>query len=196
MSPFPLSGANPPEHTGPLPARAEVVVIGGGVIGVCAALFLARAGVEALLLEKGRIAAEQSSRNWGWIRVQGRDPAEIPIAQEAQALWPALAAQVDTDIHLTQGGVAYLAGDAAELAGFEAWMAAARPYGVSSQILDPDGTARVAAGWIGGGPHARGPDPHTGGTAARAAARARARARAAARADARGLRALAGGARR
>ena len=80
MRPFPLSDSAPPEHTGPLPERTEVVVIGGGVIGVTTALFLARAGVPVLLLEKGRIAAEQSSRNWGWVRVQGRDPAEIPIA--------------------------------------------------------------------------------------------------------------------
>ena len=42
----------------------------------------------------GRIAGEQSSRNWGWIRVQGRDLAEIPIAQEAQRLWQGLAQQV------------------------------------------------------------------------------------------------------
>ncbi|MCB1356316.1 MAG: FAD-binding oxidoreductase [Maritimibacter sp.] len=143
MRPFPLSDSAPPEHTGPLPERTEVVVIGGGVIGVTTALFLARAGVPVLLLEKGRIAAEQSSRNWGWVRVQGRDPAEIPIAQEAQALWPALAAQVDTDIGLTQGGVAYLAKDAAEMARHEAWMAAAAPFGVSTQILDAEGTARL-----------------------------------------------------
>lgn len=143
MPPFPLSAANPAEHTGPLPAQTDVVVIGGGVIGVTTALFLARAGVSVLLLEKGRVAAEQSSRNWGWIRVQGRDPAEIPIAQEAQALWPALAAQVDTDIGLTQGGIAYLAKDAREMAKFEAWRAAAEPFGVSTQLLDAEGTARL-----------------------------------------------------
>ena len=82
--PFPISTANPPEHRAELPAEADVVVIGGGVIGVSAALFLARAGRRVVLCEKGRIAGEQSSRNWGWVRVQGRDPAEIPVAQEAQ----------------------------------------------------------------------------------------------------------------
>lgn len=143
MTPFPISESQPPEHLGALPEQADVVVIGGGVIGVTTALFLARAGVSVLLLEKGRIAGEQSSRNWGWIRVQGRDPAEIPIAQEAQTLWPTLAAQVDTDIHLTQGGVAYLARNEAEMGRFESWRQLAEPFRVSTQILDPDGVARL-----------------------------------------------------
>ncbi len=143
MTPFPISEANPPEHSGDLPERADVVVIGGGVIGVSTALFLARAGISVVLLEKGRIAGEQSSRNWGWIRVQGRDPAEIPIAQEAQRLWPQLAAEVDTDIGLTQGGVAYLARDEAEMGRFTTWMKAAAPFGVSTQLLDADGASRL-----------------------------------------------------
>lgn len=143
MIPFPLSEANPPEHTGTLPESTDVAVIGGGIIGVATALFLARAGVSVVVLEKGRVGAEQSSRNWGWIRVQGRDPAEIPIAQEAQRLWPELAAQVDTDIHLTQGGVAYLAEESAELGRYTEWMRHAEPYGVTTQLLDKDGVARL-----------------------------------------------------
>jgi glycine/D-amino acid oxidase-like deaminating enzyme len=143
VTPFPISAGQPPAHNGDLPERADVVVIGGGVIGVSAALFLARAGVSVVLVEKGRIAGEQSSRNWGWIRVQGRDPAEIPIAQEAQTLWPQLAAEVDTDIGLTQGGVAYLARDDAEVARFADWLRLAEPFGVSSQLLDGDGVARL-----------------------------------------------------
>jgi len=154
VKPFPISMAQPPEHLDELPASADVVVIGGGVIGVATALFLARAGAAVTLVEKGRIAGEQSSRNWGWIRVQGRDPAEIPIAQEAQEIWPRLAAEVDTDIGLTQGGVAYLARDAAEMARFADWMALAAPFGVSTQLLDGTGVAKLlpdaAGSWSGG----------------------------------------------
>ena len=66
-----------------LPARGRVVVIGGGIIGAATAYFLAEDGIPTLLCEKGVIAGEQSSRNWGWCRQQGRARAEIPLAREA-----------------------------------------------------------------------------------------------------------------
>ena len=84
--PFPISECSPIAYAGPPPKDTDVVVIGGGVIGVCTALFLAEAGKRVVLLEKGRIAGEQSSRNWGWIRQQGRDPDEIPIMAEAKQI--------------------------------------------------------------------------------------------------------------
>ena len=71
--------------TARLPARADVVVIGGGIVGVSAAFYLAKKGASVALCEKGRIASEQSSRNWGWCRTMGRDEAEIPLAIEASA---------------------------------------------------------------------------------------------------------------
>ncbi|MEP7299088.1 MAG: FAD-dependent oxidoreductase, partial [Burkholderiales bacterium] len=43
------------------PARADVVVIGGGIIGVFTAYYLARRGLSVAVVEKGRIGAEQSS---------------------------------------------------------------------------------------------------------------------------------------
>ena len=48
-----------------LPARAGIVIVGGGIIGASTALFLARKGIPTVLCEKGHIAGEQSSRNWG-----------------------------------------------------------------------------------------------------------------------------------
>ncbi|MCI2397998.1 FAD-binding oxidoreductase [Aliiroseovarius subalbicans] len=153
MTPFPISEAQPIFHDNALPGACDVVVIGGGVIGVSTALFLARAGQNVVLLEKGRIAGEQSSRNWGWIRVQGRDPAEIPIAIEAQALWRELAAQVDADIGLTQAGVAFLADKDSELAGFEDWLDHAHPHDLDTRVLSASQTAallpQATTGWAG-----------------------------------------------
>ncbi|MCY3981709.1 MAG: FAD-dependent oxidoreductase, partial [Alphaproteobacteria bacterium] len=81
MSPLDFS----PGLDRPLPQAVEIVVIGGGVVGVIAALMLAEWGVPVLLCEKGRVAGEQSSRNWGWIRIQGRDLREIPLMLESEA---------------------------------------------------------------------------------------------------------------
>src|SRR3712207_9054959 len=77
----------PFESSPSLPPQADVVVIGGGVVGVFTAYYLARRGVSVALLEKGRVAAEQSSRNWGWCRQQNRDARELPMATQSLDLW-------------------------------------------------------------------------------------------------------------
>jgi glycine/D-amino acid oxidase-like deaminating enzyme len=135
MKPFPISVAQPAQHATELPESCDVAVIGGGVIGVTTALYLARAGKQVVLLEKGRIAGEQSSRNWGWIRVQGRDPAEIPIMLEARGLWRELADQVDTDIGLKRAGVAYLADGDSDMEKFEGWMPNALAHDLDTRLL-------------------------------------------------------------
>ena len=81
------------ETTETLPPAADVVVIGGGIVGVFTAYYLARRGVKVALVEKGRIGAEQSSRNWGWCRQQNRDARELPMATASLDLWERLAAR-------------------------------------------------------------------------------------------------------
>jgi len=125
----------PLTYPGPAPAEADIVVIGGGVIGVCAALYAARAGHRVVLLEKGRIAAEQSSRNWGWIRQQGRDPDELPIMVEARRLWHELSAQTNLDIGLRQTGTTYLATTDAHMKGYAGWLPTAQANDLDSKIL-------------------------------------------------------------
>ena len=143
MQPFPISMDLPVSWPGPAPAKADVVVVGGGVIGVCAALFLARRGQSVVLLEKGRVAGEQSSRNWGWIRQQGRDPDELPIVIEACALWKQLARECGEDFGLADGGVAYLAKTRREMDGYEQWMVHARAHGVDTRLLDTAALAHM-----------------------------------------------------
>lgn len=150
---FPFRDEGKRDFRGPLPEAVDVAVIGGGVIGVSTALFAARAGKRVLLLEKGRIAAEQSSRNWGWIRVQGRDMAEIPVAQEAQRLWQEFDAECRGALGVETVGVSYLAGSEAEMAAFEGWLTEAKGQGVTSRLVGRAETARTMgyphAGWCG-----------------------------------------------
>ncbi|QFT64242.1 FAD-binding oxidoreductase [Roseivivax sp. THAF30] len=151
---FPFTLQTPAEHGGVPPGRVGIVVIGGGVIGVSAALSLARAGHDVALLEKGRIAAEQSSRNWGWIRVQGRDMAEIPIAQEAQRIWQELDQDCKGRLGLAEIGVHYLTRSEKSLKNYEGWLAEAQAHGVSSRMLSRAEISETVPGaqgdWVGG----------------------------------------------
>ncbi len=144
----------PAPYRGDLPVAVDLAVIGGGVIGICTALFAARAGLKVVVLEKGRVAAEQSSRNWGWIRVQGRDLAEIPIAQEAQKLWHSLDADAQGRMGVRQVGVSYLARTDKDMAGYREWLEQARPLGVTSHMMTRAKMREVLGGpiapWIGG----------------------------------------------
>src|SRR5438309_6277047 len=105
-----------------LPARADVIIIGGGIIGTSAALFLAQKGVSVVLCEKGAIAGEQSSRNWGWCRKMGRDPLEVPLAMEALRLWSEINSLTGAESGFRRSGIVYLCRTAEELAKREAWL--------------------------------------------------------------------------
>ena len=118
-----------------LPARADVVIVGGGIIGASTALFLAQKGVSAVLCEKGHIAGEQSSRNWGWCRKMGRDPREIPLIIESLRLWQGMNTLVEAETGFRQPGIMYLAETQAELEQLEAWLEHARQYQLDTRIV-------------------------------------------------------------
>ena len=124
-----------------LPERTDVVVIGGGIIGTSLALFLAERNVSVVLCEKGRIAGEQSSRNWGWCRQMGRDPREIPLIIESLALWRQMNDRLGEETGFRTTGILYLATTDEDVARHEQWLQHARSYQLDSQLI---GTERVA----------------------------------------------------
>lgn len=65
------------------PNRASVVVLGGGVTGLSSAWWLARSGVDVLLLDKGIVGWEASGRNGG-----GCTHYNSALFHEEQRLWP------------------------------------------------------------------------------------------------------------
>lgn len=150
---FPISEASPVTHDGPLPPVTDVVVLGGGVVGVMTAWHLADRGFKVLLCEKGRIAGEQSSRNWGWVRQQGRAYAELPIMVESLRLWKGLSQQLGEGLGFRQEGVVYLSRSEAEMASFAEWLEGAKDHGLDTRLLDRAEVARLIPGgaepWIG-----------------------------------------------
>jgi glycine/D-amino acid oxidase-like deaminating enzyme len=137
-----------------LPARADVVIVGGGIIGTSTALFLAEKGVSVALCEKGHVAGEQSSRNWGWCRKMGRDPRELPLIVESLRLWQGMNERVEAETGFRQPGIMYLAETAAELGQLESWLDHARQYQLDTRLLTRAEAAELLPGltgdWAGG----------------------------------------------
>ncbi|SEH98236.1 Glycine/D-amino acid oxidase [Rhizobium tibeticum] len=119
-----------------LPAAADAVIIGGGIVGIFAAYYLARRGLKVALVEKGRIGAEQSSRNWGWCRQQNRDARELPMATKSLDLWERFAGETGEDTGFRRCGLFYLSNSDEELAGWARWRDFARTAGVTTHMLD------------------------------------------------------------
>lgn len=142
----PPNASSPVAHEGPLPDAADVVVIGAGVIGIATAWHLANAGVSVVVCEKGRVAGEQSSRNWGWVRQQGRDPDELPIMMESIRIWDGLAAETGEDLGFERRGVTYLAETDDDMAAYARWLEIARDHQLDTRLL----TAAEAANLIPG----------------------------------------------
>ena len=127
----------------PLPRSADVAIIGGGIIGCSAAYFLAKQGVSVAHLEKGRVAGEQSGRNWGWVRQQGRSPIELPLMMRSLGLWRYLSEDLGENIGFKQGGSLYLAEDSSQLAELEQWIVVARAHELDTRLLSPRGLEDV-----------------------------------------------------
>lgn len=137
------------------PDAVDVVVIGAGIVGTSTAYFLAERGAKVLLCEKGRVAGEQSSRNWGWVRQQGRDWAELPIMLESNRIWRELAARTgEKDLTFTESGCLYLAENEAQMARYESWHVLAKQHQLDTRLLTGDEASALAPGingsWAGG----------------------------------------------
>ena len=119
-----------------LSKTADVCVVGGGVAGVSTALELVERGLDVVLLEKGEIAAEQSSRNWGWCRQMGRDPREIPLIQVSMALWDGMDRRVEGQTGFTRCGILYLCETEQQLAAKNDWYEKnAKPAGLATRMI-------------------------------------------------------------
>src|SRR5689334_24155927 len=133
-----------------LPAQADVAISGGGIIGTSAALFLAEKGVSTVLCEKGHIAGEQSSRNWGWCRKMARDPRELPLVIESLRLWQGMDELVEAETGFRQAGIMYLAETQAELGQLEGWLEHARQYQLDTRVIGRAEAAELMPGLTGG----------------------------------------------
>ncbi|SOB90091.1 glycine/D-amino acid oxidase-like deaminating enzyme [Rhodobacter sp. JA431] len=128
----------PVESDSQLPARADVVIIGGGIAGVSTALELADRGLKVAICEKGKIGAEQSSRNWGWVRLSHRDPREMPLMVESVRIWKGLEQRISARTGYDQCGVVFTSADNTALEEEREWVDDLQEYQIPAKMLGRD----------------------------------------------------------
>lgn len=115
----------------------EAIVLGGGLMGCATAFYLARRGVAVRLIERGHIGAGATVASFGNIRRTGRYLPQLPLAHRSLALWAGLDRQLGRDVEFRATGHLRLIFDADGLADMQAFAAAALPWGLEIQTLEP-----------------------------------------------------------
>jgi len=113
----------------------DLVVVGGGLIGLSIALAAARGGRQVRLLEAEHVGRHASSASAGGVRSLNRHPAEIALVRAALPLWVGLAGDLGADVGFSSSGQMRVAEDEAALAALKARAALTRDLGFSHEVL-------------------------------------------------------------
>ena len=116
-----MTSATPQPAPNAVPQQADIVIIGAGIQGCASAYYMAKARMKVVLIDKSRVAAQQSSRAWGFVRVQMRDPDEIPLMQACKEIWCGLEAELNADLEWNPGGALYVTNRGPTMAYREKW---------------------------------------------------------------------------
>ncbi len=130
----------------PFPAQADVAIVGAGIMGCAAAYYLARRGMRVAVFDKSRVAGQQSTRAWGFVRQQGRESAEVPLMMAGMRIWEGLEQELGADLEWRQGGCLYLADTDEDHASYTSWLDTAREHGLGTRMLSRDEVGRHVSG--------------------------------------------------
>ena len=84
--------------------KADVVIVGGGIMGSAAAFFLRQRGQSVILLERDQIGQYASGVNFGNVRRQGRYLGQLELANRSYGLWKRLPELIDDDLEFIASG--------------------------------------------------------------------------------------------
>ena len=142
-----LPAPGPPSRRPPLPARAQVVIIGGGVMGLGLAYQLALQGVtDVLVLEQGYLCAGASGRNGGGVRMQWGTPSHVELARRSLELMKGFARELGINIWLRQGGYLFLARSPEVARRLERSVQVQTRLGLRTELISPDAARGRVAG--------------------------------------------------
>lgn len=139
-------------------AAAELVVVGAGITGVCAALQAARRGARVVCLDRGRINGEASGGNAGSLHLQllswdfgakafaggSAALATLVLQRESIASWRELERELAADFEMVVTGGLMVAEDVRQVAFLEAKVAAEASVGIRSEVVDGERIRGIA----------------------------------------------------
>lgn len=124
--------------------KADVVVVGGGIIGVSTAYHLAADGVDVTLVEKGLLGSGSTSKAIGGIRGSFNHPTNIEIGLYGREVYSTFEQRFGQPIGYTAGGYLYLIDETVPMAQIEAAVTLQGSYGVNSRIIAPEEARRLS----------------------------------------------------
>jgi sarcosine oxidase subunit beta len=127
----------------PLPSGADVVIVGGGVVGVSAAFHLAEAGAEVVLLERDQLASGSTSKAAGGLRAQFSDALNIEIAKRSLKAYKDFERRPGWEIDYEEIGYLFVLTTDQELDAFTRSVALQNELGVPSRIITPQEAREV-----------------------------------------------------
>lgn len=127
-----------------LPDRADVVIVGGGVMGASAAFHLAEAGVQAVLLERGELSGGSTSKAAGGVRANFSDELNIMLGKRSLDLFAEFATRPGQEIDLHRSGYLFVLTRPEDVELFTASVALQNSLGVPSHMVDVDEACRLS----------------------------------------------------
>jgi sarcosine oxidase subunit beta len=115
----------------------DVVVVGGGIVGLSSAYYLAQRGVDVTLCEKGSLGMQSTARSAGGIRCQFSTAVNVRLSQASREVWDNFEDEFGVDIQYRKAGYLFLARDDETAAQFRENVAMQNDLGVDSEHVDP-----------------------------------------------------------
>jgi len=126
----------------------DVIIIGGGIMGCCSALELARRGMSVAVVDKGTIGDSPSGRSSAIIRQHYSNELTARMALYSLGIFQNFEEQVGGECGFTKTGFLMLV-DAKHRQGLESNIAFQQQLGIKTEILQGDAVSELLPGIIG-----------------------------------------------